>query len=73
MFPLLSMFLSIIMDVYAAKNEAKHSRIDQVKFVEYSLKKIWNNMVCFNRSYYLKIFTGCIPQILLDPFLNTFV
>ena len=36
----------------------KYSRIDQVKFVEYSLQKIWSYMVF-------------VPQISLDPFLNT--
>ena len=38
----------------------KYSRIDQVKFVEGSL----------SRPYPLKIFKGCLPQILLGPFFN---
>ena len=28
-------------------------------------------MVCLNRPYHLKSFKGCLPQILLGPFLNT--
>ena len=45
--------------------------MDQVKFVD-SLLKILSDMVCLDRSYLLKIFEGCLPQILLFPFLNTF-
>ena len=30
---------------------------------------IWGN--CLSRSYSLKVFKGCLPQILLGPFLNT--
>ena len=48
---------------------AKYSRMNQVKFVEDSLQKIWSDMVC--RPYHFKIFEGCLPQILLGPFLNT--
>ena len=29
-------------------------------------------MVCLSRPYHLKIFKGCLPQISLGPFLNTF-
>ena len=28
-------------------------------------------MVCLNRPHHFKFFKGCLPQILLDPFLNT--
>ena len=45
--------------------EKKYSRIDQVKFVEDSLQKIWR------RPYSFKFFKGCLPQIFLSPFLNT--
>ena len=45
---------------------AKYSKMHQVKFVEDSLLKIWSDMVCP-----LQIFKGCLPQILLGPFLNT--
>ena len=37
----------------------------QVKFVEDSPLKKFSDMVCVGR--------GCLPQILLGPFLNTFV
>ena len=37
--------------------------MDQIKFVEDILQKIWINMVCLD----------CLPQILLDPFLNTLI
>ena len=28
-------------------------------------------MVCLGRLYHLKFFKGCLPQIVLGPFLNT--
>ena len=28
-------------------------------------------MVCLGIPYYFKLFKGCLPQILLGPFLNT--
>ena len=28
-------------------------------------------MVCLSRQYPFKFFKGCLPQILLEPFLNT--
>ena len=28
-------------------------------------------MICLGRPYHLKNFKGCLPQISLDPFLNT--
>ena len=49
----------------------KYSRMNQVKFVEESLYKFWRVMVCF--KYLKAIFKGCLPQILLGPFLNTIV
>ena len=49
----------------------KYSRMDQVKFVEDSLQKRWRDMVCLSRSYHFKFSKGCLPQILLGPFLNT--
>ena len=41
-------------------NETKYSRMDKVK-ADHSLK----------RPYTFKVFKGCLPQILLGPFLNT--
>ena len=29
-------------------------------------------MVCLDRPYHCKFFKGCLPQILLGPFLNIF-
>ena len=28
-------------------------------------------MICLGRPYHFKFFKGCLPQILLGPFLNT--
>ena len=47
---------------------AKYSKMDQVKFVEDILDKC---VVCWGRPYHFKFFKGCLPQILLGPFLNT--
>ena len=33
--------------------------------------KIWRDIVCLSRPYHFKFFKGCLPQILLGPFLNT--
>ena len=44
--------------------------MDQVKFVQDSLWKIWSDMVCLGRPYHLKFFNSCLPQILLGPLLN---
>ena len=30
------------------------------------------DMACLSRPHYFKFFKGCLPQILLGPFLNTF-
>ena len=54
-----------------ALDGSRYSRIDPVKFVENSLLKNWTDMVCLGRSYHFKYFKGCLPQILLGPFLNT--
>ena len=35
--------------------------------------KNWSDMVCLSRPYHFKIFKGCLPQILLGPFLNTHI
>ena len=40
---------------------SRHSRMDQVNFVEDYLGSL----------YHFKYFKGCLPQILLGPFLNT--
>ena len=45
----------------------KYSRIDQVKFVEDSLYKIWSDIVCLGNPYHLKSFKGSLSQILLGP------
>ena len=49
----------------------KYSRMDQVKFVEDSLKKFEGIIVCLRRPYHFKTFKGCLPQISIGPFLNT--
>ena len=46
------------------KRGSRYSRMTQVKFVEwYGLPK--------HTIYHFEFFKGCLPQILLDPFLNT--
>ena len=50
---------------------SRYSRMDQVKFVEDSLKKIWSDFVCLGRPYHFKFYKGCILLILLGPFVNT--
>ena len=40
---------------------SRHSRMEQLKFVEDWL----------SRPYHFKFFKGCLPQILLGPFLNS--
>ena len=52
---------------YRGKNETKYSRMDQVKFVEDSVLKMWIDMVCLSRPYHFKFLKA---QILLGPFLN---
>ena len=52
-------------------NGTEYSRLDQVRFVEDSLQKIWRDMVCLSRRYPFKFFKGCLPQVLLGPLLNT--
>ena len=34
-------------------------------------QKIWKDMICLSRPHHLKFCKGCLPQILLGPFLNT--
>ena len=52
--------------------ESRYSRMDQVKFEEDSLEKIWSNMVCLRSDHITLIFfKGCHPQTLLVPLLNT--
>ena len=60
--------VAVIQDVVYG---TKYSRMDQVKFVEDSLYKIRKDMVCLGRPYPFNFFKGCLPQILLGPFLNT--
>ena len=45
--------------------------MDQVKFVEDSPWEMWSDMVCLGRPYHFRFFKGCLPQIILGPFLNT--
>ena len=52
------------------KYETRYSRMDQVKFVEDNLLKIWSDMARLRRPYYFRFFKGCFPRILLGPFLN---
>ena len=42
-----------------------------IKFGEDSLYKRGRDMVCLSRPYRFKFFKGCLPKILLGPFLNT--
>ena len=50
---------------------SRYSRMEQVKFVEDRLQNILSDMVCLGRPYHFKFFKGCLPQILLGPFLST--
>ena len=50
---------------------SRFSKMDQVKFVEDSLKSIGSNMICLGRPYHFQYFKGCLPQTLLHLFLNT--
>ena len=45
------------------------NRPSKIKFVEDSLLKIWIYTICLGRPYKFKFFKGCLPQILLGPFL----
>ena len=51
--------------IYGIRKWSRHSRMDQVKFVEDSFLKICSYMVCLSRPYHIKLFKGCLPQILL--------
>ena len=44
--------------------------MDQVKFVEDSLYKIWSDMVCLSIPYHFKFLKGWLQQILFGSFLN---
>ena len=50
---------------------SRYSRMDQVKYMEDSLWKIWSDMVCLSRPYHFKFFKACLLQVLLCPFLST--
>ena len=41
------------------------------KYRIYSDKCRASNQVCLSKPYHFKFFKGCLPQILLGPFLNT--
>ena len=62
--------LPLILKQAGVVNGSRYSRMDQVKFVEASLKKFWSDMVC-SRPYHFKFFKGCLSQVLLGPFLST--
>ena len=50
----------------------KYSRISKICGRQ-PLKNLkgWWDMVCLSRPYPFKLFKGCLPQILLGPFMNT--
>ena len=43
--------------------ESKYWRMDQVKFVNDSLEKIWSDRVFLSKPYHFKFLKGCLPQI----------
>ena len=45
--------------------------MDQVKFMEDSLWKIWGDIVYLGRTSHFKLFKACFPQILLGLILYT--
>ena len=47
------------------KSEFRYSRMDQAKFVEFKCA------MTFKKFGGLKLFKGCLPQILFGPFWNT--
>ena len=51
----------------------KYSRINQSKFVEDSRQKNWRVWSALSRPYPFNFYKGCLPQILLSPFLNTYL
>ena len=64
-------FLKSNLEVFIRnKVVSRYSRMDQVKFVEDSLFEE-GIMVSLNRPYHFKFFKGCLPQVLLGPFLNS--
>ena len=52
-------------------NGLRYSGMDQVKFEEDSLSKIWSDIVCLGRQDHFKFFKDCLSQLLLGIFLNT--
>ena len=69
-FIVLSMFLSSCSFNIQPWYGLRYSRMDQVKFVEKNLQEIWSDLVCLSTPYHFKFFKGCLPQVLLGPFLN---
>ena len=47
-------------DIQSVIYGTKYSRMDQVKFVEDSLLKIWRDIVCLIRPCPFKFFKGCL-------------
>ena len=56
--------LKSILKIRAWLFGSRYLKMDQVKFVEDSIWKVWSDD-------HFKFFKGCLPQILLGPFLNT--
>ena len=50
--------------------ESKYSIMDQVKFVERVFIKFEEIRSAYH-IHFFKLFKGCVPHILLGPFLNT--
>ena len=48
--------------VFNSKYKKKFGRLDPV---------VNTVVMCLSRPYYFKFFKGCLPQVLLGPFLNT--
>ena len=49
----------------------KYSKMDQLKVVQYSLLNIRSDCGLSKQIIWPKFFKGCIPQILIDPSINT--
>lgn len=71
-------FLSMVMWVSYKTKEligsaigTKYLRMGPVKFVENSLQKISRGIFCLKETTTLRFFKGCLPKVLLCPFLNT--
>ena len=50
----------------------KYSRMDQVKFVENNLKKFEGVWSVLGKPYTFRFCKGCLPEVLLCSFSNTF-